>query len=84
MFIVTAVCSYICIVNHTTIPVFLFFWFKIIVDILLFYLWYNLRPYQLYYYYNLGLRKRVLFSSAVAIDLFVFIVVQIPVVLWIA
>jgi len=84
MAVITTACAYICISNRTTFPIIYFFWFKIIADVLMFYLWYNLHHYQFYYYYNLGLRKRILFSSAIGIDLLLFVFIQIPIALWVS
>jgi hypothetical protein len=82
MLLLSVACSYTVIANRTTIPVLLFGWAKICADLILLYFWYHLRRPQLYFYYNIGLRKRDLFASAIVIDICSFSMIQFFTVLW--
>ena len=50
------------------------FFFKLISNAIVGYLWYSLRAHELYFYHNLGLSSRVLFTVAMLIDVFLFFI----------
>lgn len=82
MLVITCGSIFMVVQYQSTSPLFLFFWIKVIADALIFFLWHNLRGQQLYYYYNLGIRKRLLFSFALAVDLFSFIFIHLLLSIW--
>lgn len=82
MLILTLASVYLVIENQSASPVFIFFWIKIIVDALLFYFWFNFRGHEIYYYYNLGIRKRLLFSFATIVDLTLFLILHLFILSW--
>lgn len=82
MLILTLANVYLVIANRSASPVFLFFWVKIIVDALLFYFWFNFRGHEIFYYYNLGIRKRMLFGVATIVDLTLFLILHLFILSW--
>jgi hypothetical protein len=65
-------CAYCVIVYHDPGYIFLFVILKVVADAAMFYLWHEMRSAQVYYYYNLGLRRRHLLVSMLLIDFLVF------------
>jgi hypothetical protein len=83
MLTLTLACSYMILKEQTSQLLLPFLILKIFVDGLLYYFWYQLRGHQLYFYYNLGIRKRLLFGFATIVDLVSFFVLQsITILLW--
>jgi hypothetical protein len=83
MLILTCASVYVVAQYHTAGPLPLFLVAKIITDLFVFYLWYHLRAHQLYYYYNLGIRKRLLFSFALGADLLSFVLIHFILSIWV-
>lgn len=82
MLLITLASVYFAIAYRSSSPVFLFFWFKLIVDALLFYFWMQFRGQEIFYYYNLGFRRRVLFAATAILDLGIFTLLHIIINIW--
>lgn len=82
MLVLTCASIFMVIQYGTLSPLPLFFFIKIVADVLIFLLWYNLREQQLYYYYNLGIRKRLLFAFTMGFDLFSFASIHLILSVW--
>lgn len=83
MLLITISCSAIVLHYKDIRPAFPFLIFKICTDLLLFYFWQAYRDKQLYYYMNLGLGKRHLFSFALVLDISLFLLIEWCTALWI-
>ncbi len=82
MLVITCASVFVVLQYQNNDSLFLFFWVKVIADAFIFFMWHNLRGHQLYYYYNLGIRKRSLFSFALAVDLFSFVFIHFILSIW--
>lgn len=82
MLLMTLACAALYVQYRTTTPIILFFLFKIMADVLIMLLWYNRYEAQLYYYYNLGIRKRALISFTLLTDLLSFVFLHLLLISW--
>jgi hypothetical protein len=82
MLLITLASLYARITNLTDFPVPIFFWFKLLVDAVIFFFWIQLRANEIYYYYNLGIRKRFLFTAATIADITVFVILHLIASIW--